>query len=496
MKKNYLFLIFILGLFSCSEDRLLNNQDDSEVSNLTLRTAGDGIYDVLGYGYDITDEYMGETAVKRQVVNIKAFLDAGNMYKFDNPLVAIITDNTYLGENATAMTKDIMKKTNFNGSVAAFPDDSRAKDSETAFFSGSVTKNSTSNYSYSSKFSFARADLLKKHRHLFVDSSPLDLSKYLHQQFTEDLKSLTADQIVIKYGTHVMTDITIGGFYKAVYNSSIIEETSSSTKSKTVEAGLKVNLGVVGLSLGGSTTTTETTTLNQKNVNWSCNIITVGGTNNGHTITLSPGNASSITLNKTEWAKSVDDKNSKLVELNWNATYPIYHFITDPTKKAQIKDAVQRYIASKKLKVVEVKPMHQLKSRKTGDTWYVFTKAEVDYAVSKWNEQYGGIVGYVLANPDPNTKPMYQLKSRNTGDTWYVYTKAEADYAVSKWNDIYGGIIAYVLVNSEPNTSPMHRLRSRNTGDTWYAFTKAEVDYAISKWNEQYGGIDGYIYNP
>ena len=31
---------------------------ESSVSNVTTRAAGDGVYDVLGYGYDITDDYM------------------------------------------------------------------------------------------------------------------------------------------------------------------------------------------------------------------------------------------------------------------------------------------------------------------------------------------------------------------------------------------------------------------------------------------------------
>lgn len=467
MKTNYLLLILFLGLFSCSQDQSLNNVEDPKDINLSLRTAGDGTYEVLGYGYDITDEYMGETAVKRQVVNIKAFLDAGNVYKFDNPLVGIITDETYLGENATTFTKDIMKKTNFNGSAAAFPNESKAKDSETAFFSGSVTKSSTSSYSYSSKYSFARADLLKKHRKLFVDASPVTLSKYLYQQFSEDLNSLSADQLVLKYGTHVMTDITIGGFYKANYNSAIIEQTSSSTKSKTVEAGLKVNLGVVGLSLGSSTATTETIALNQKNTDWSCVIKTVGGTTNGHTVTISPGNTSSITLNMSEWAKSVDDKNSKLVELNWNATYPLYDFVTDPTKKAQIKTAVLNYIASKQLKVMEIVPLYQFS--KNGSFHY-----NTAVTSSGWNNQ--GVTCYVHLKQESGSVPLYQFSKNGK----YHYNTATTS---SGWSN--QGITCYVYKTQVPGTVPLYQF-SKN-GEFHY-----NTAITSSGWNNQ--GITCYVF--
>ena len=59
MKKSYYLLGFLPLFYSCSEIEDLPNVESS-VSNVTTRAAGDGVYDVLGYGYDITDDYMGE----------------------------------------------------------------------------------------------------------------------------------------------------------------------------------------------------------------------------------------------------------------------------------------------------------------------------------------------------------------------------------------------------------------------------------------------------
>ena len=38
------------------------------------RAAGDGIYDVLGYGYDITSDYLGEASVRQPVLDVEAFI--------------------------------------------------------------------------------------------------------------------------------------------------------------------------------------------------------------------------------------------------------------------------------------------------------------------------------------------------------------------------------------------------------------------------------------
>ena len=59
MKKSYYLLGFLPLFYSCSEIEDLPNVESS-VSNVTTRAAGDGVYDVLGYGYDITDDYMGK----------------------------------------------------------------------------------------------------------------------------------------------------------------------------------------------------------------------------------------------------------------------------------------------------------------------------------------------------------------------------------------------------------------------------------------------------
>ena len=74
---------------------------------------------------------------------------------------------------------------NFKGSVAAMD---IKKDAE-GFFSGTLSAGfkSASKYSYSSKYSFAKAEVTKKQRKYFVDADVELLSRYLSSNFVSDL---------------------------------------------------------------------------------------------------------------------------------------------------------------------------------------------------------------------------------------------------------------------------------------------------------------------
>lgn len=60
--KNAILLIssFALILISCSEATMFDAIGSESLSNDSrTRASSDGLYDALGYGYDITGEYMG-----------------------------------------------------------------------------------------------------------------------------------------------------------------------------------------------------------------------------------------------------------------------------------------------------------------------------------------------------------------------------------------------------------------------------------------------------
>ena len=260
---------------------------------------------------------------------------------------------------------------------------------------------------FSSKYSFARAEVIKKQRQYLLYTNAETLSRYLSSNFIADLNKYSADEIVRMYGTHVLTKITVGGSYRAYYKSVIVEEANRTEKMKTVTAGAKYNMKKVGLDANGSWNTTTITETNKKNSNWTCDIKCLGGTTSGTTITLSPNQGPTTTINLGAWTQSVDDTHSRLVDVDWNATYPIYDLVSDPAKKVALKNAVEKYIDSFKLEILELLPLYNYYSSKHINSSY-FT----EWKGTHFNtDDYQGVTCYLCASQVEGTVPLYEYYS-------------------------------------------------------------------------------------
>ena len=442
MKKSYYLLGFLPLFYSCSEIEDLPNVESS-VSNVTTRAAGDGVYDVLGYGYDITDDYMGENSTRLKILDVEAFVKA-NPNRFDKQFSGVIDQRCFAGADAQSFLSQIITDTNFSGSVGSLPE---KKDKE-GFFSGTITTGfkTSSKYFYSSKYSFARAEVFKKQRRYLLNTDIETLSKYLLSSFVEDLNKYSADKIVEMYGTHVLTNITVGGKYTAYYKSVIIEENSSTEKTEIVSAGAKYNLSNIGLDAHGSWSKTEVEERNKKNSNWECYIKALGGSTSGTTITLAPEQGPSFSINLGAWTESVDDQHSRLFDVNWNATYPIYDLISDPIKKQEMKEAVFRYIDSRKIEMLNTSFVYQSFN---GKEHYYCTFYGPSYGSG--DLIYEAAVFSIYTEQVLETVPLYQYW--NGGDHFY-----STDYypgGVSGYR--FEGPLGYVYTKPHPEAIPLYR---------------------------------------
>lgn len=476
MKKFYFLLAVLPLLYSCYQEyEELDSFLNEKVDQINTRTTGDEKYDVLGYGYDITDEYLGENAVKLQVINVQAFVNDGdNKYRFDNPFIGIIEQNCYAGENAYSFLEDIRTKTDFSGSVASLID--VKKD---GFFSGTVSTKfeSDKKYSFSTKFSYAKAEVIKKQRRYLLNTDINSLSKYLTPSFLSDIQKYSADKIVLKYGTHVLTNFTVGGKYTGLYKSAIVEENNHTEKTKTVSAGAKANFSGIGLDANGSWSTTSIQESNTKNSNWQLFIKSYGGSTSGTSMTIS--STPTFTINLGEWTNSVDDAHSVLISVNWNATYPIYDLVEDPVKKEQLKTAVINYINSKSVEVLEIVPFY----RYWGNGEHYFAQ---EYAPKLWYDQYTyeQVACYLLAKQQNGSVPL----NRYWGDGEHYYT---LDLTPTLLNGKYKleGVVGYIYRNQVPGTVPLYVYWGN--GEHHY-----DLQYAPKLWYGQYKyeGITGYVY--
>ena len=497
-KRHFLFIpIITMGIFAISCTNTFDEQFVQEDQQMpTTKSMGDGKFQVLGYGYDITEEYLSRQAIKYAVLDIDKFVQRNpELYKVE--YIGEIQDHVYGGDDYMMYSKEIIRNNKFSGSVAEKVKKSELDGGKIPYaFSASFEGQSVNKNYVTTKETYIRIDQIKQLEQYNLYSEPDSLANYLTTYFKNKLATASADAIIKEFGTHVLIDFNVGGRLSAFYKSTITDNLKTESKKNIATAGATFAVGGVGLSFSGSSSKEVVEQYQRKNSNWSCKINMYGGQHDGHQVTITSDGVYNHTFSLSGWQQSVDNTHCVLTEVNFNRTYPIYDFIKDPIKKQQIKDAVLKYINSKITPIIKIKPMFQLKSTHTKDSWWVFSQDDVNYANSQFGDECQGILGFVLAEPSPNARPMYRLKSTHTKDTWYTFDYASVQYAINKWGDQYGGIDGYLYSSEQPNTIPLYRLKSTHTKDTWYTTDYATVQYAQAEWGEQYGGIDGYVIRP
>lgn len=405
----------------------------------------------------------------------------------------LITQDIYAGINSEYMLKELSTNSKFDGSIAAngFGDSSKGK---LLPFSGTI-KNGQENqdiekYKYASCFSYAQAVLKKRVKRLYLDADIALLSNYLTAEFISEVNTKSPDALIAKYGTHVLTDITIGGTYKAIYRSSIVEEENYTMKKKIVTSGLNVGLGKIGIDLNGTSSTTETITLNKKNANWHMTVYCEAGEGTGTTITFNSNQENpTTTVNLHNWAASVNQNNAKLIDINWNKAFPIYEFIKDPSKKAAVKAAVTKYAENSQLDILSIIPMYVIYD--SSDLTHKTTTGTLSDNFGNRYNRFVGIAGYCFPYRESTTIPLFEylLKDR----PGHIITTE--DYWSSNVAQRY--IIGYVYPYPYPGTVPLYEYMGNPPGKKYgdhvtTAYQDVVQNYAAGKYHADWNV--GYVF--
>lgn len=480
MKKILLFLILCIGLSACTDESVFEEKLDGGYK-YSLRQASDGKYDLLGFSYDITGDYLHVDEARYMVIDVDAFV-AANKDRFYNPGTTIGGINFYSGATATDFLQEMQTKSSAGGGLNIG-----------AVFSGSVTKKkeSQTKYAYSSKYSFSRGDVVKRVKRLYLNTDVTTLSKYLKNSFKEDLNKYSADDFVKMYGTHVLTDITIGGRLTFTYKSAVTEESNYSRKKEIVEGGLKFTIGKFGADAQKSHESETIKQLNSKNANWRTQVDYYGGEGSGISKTFSSETGyPTTTFNLDSWEKSVTDKNAALVDINWSKAYPIYDFVSDPVKKTQIKAAVEKYVASKKIDVIELLPLYVFynnSDKKKGHNHYTTTYPTIHKEYSNWT--LNGVEGYILKNQLAGSIPLYEYYNDGIFDHYTTTDPNVASYSGWKKQGIAGYV--YKSPSTDISTVPLYEFYNES-GRNHFTSTNPNIHVLFSGWARN--SITGYIY--
>ncbi len=323
MKKS-IFLLLLFFLFCNCSDDLVSKYDQSKIST---RSAGDGNYDLLGYGYDITGDYYSSSSSKSQVIDINAFVK-DHPDRIDNDFTSDSYGRLTVGKSAEDYTANLTANAKLSPSFK--------------LFGGSLDASFEGSQHYSAKYSIAGYCLFVKRKKIFITSSVDLLSQYLSNKFKEDLSKQSVDYIIKNYGTHVLINIILGGRMNIMYRSLV----TSDTKKEVVKAGCSFNIAkVFSLNVGGS----YDQTLIKDNTEQELVYHTVGGDPTKALIgnlNLS-GDQNDINVDISSWLSTCDSNYMALIDVDPGTAIPIYDLVIDTAKKAELKTAVENYMKEK-----------------------------------------------------------------------------------------------------------------------------------------------------
>ena len=338
MKKLFLFMSWVmLILSSCADEDIIERNSPSFPQSVNTRSAGDGVYDILGYGYDITGPYLDTKSSRAIVFDTNKLLEKGLItpYKLEESRFRyssgkdVIDFTTNMSSSLQMSTPGILKVIGGASLNIAFGGNSH----------------------YNSDYSFAYCTQQYIDSRYRISEADINVLKTcLTKQFIERLSTYTPEQIVEEYGTHVLKDIYLGAKFEVYY----MAKSTSSSKKESINAGLGASLFSL-FKMDGKFQYDESLAITNKEQ--SLYYFTIGGDPAvGVQGSLNPENSPSIDIGK--WMASVKSSTPKFIDVDNNSQsfIPIYELVTDPTKKQTLKAYIDNYIKSKEVCSISLYP--------------------------------------------------------------------------------------------------------------------------------------------
>lgn len=189
---------------------------------------------VLGHGYDICDQYANNKSCRGAVLDI----DALNRYRrilLDTNRDTYVVTNS--GEGVEEYTKNIERKLNVSASASLFGA-SFSSETKSSFKEDTYKKNGYKMITQRDIFSY------KTYKIDGYAAAKKQLSSFVCRKFESDLDSMTADEFVKTYGTHVLLGMALGARFN--YNLSYKESVSKTSTATSFETANSISYTSTG----------------------------------------------------------------------------------------------------------------------------------------------------------------------------------------------------------------------------------------------------------
>lgn len=342
MKKTILALAVLATLASCkkSTDQITNPEANLSADIAVAITdgpllndqtqQGDLTYNLLGYGYDVTDQYNDVHSVRPAVINVSAYVSA-NPGRFNQNRSSSGYWVNFSGENAADLAAQLSQQIDQTIGLKAFGN------TITAAFPAANTFDGKYVYGYYSQIAVRK-------RLTITDGANNPYTGYLAVAFAQDLNTLNAADLVKKYGTHVLRKIELGSKINVVYQA----EAPQTDRKKVSATGLRYAMkNIFGLSTGEL----DAMDLKALNANAKAKIYYDAFGGDQSKLKVAKINNKSV-INATDWLNSATEDKARFIGVSSEGgLIPLYELIADATKKAEVKAYIATYIQAREVKV-------------------------------------------------------------------------------------------------------------------------------------------------
>ena len=308
------------------------------------------ILTVIGFGYDVGGAYALSDYVKNvgtpPILDINKLLydENGNSKISEDINVSAYSARTITGSTVEEYQQRLSSRINVNAKISGYG----------ATFSTQISNSFASERSGSSAYAFATYQRIVPRVGYVVGDVLYDPAKYVTESFNRDVQNLSADELIRRYGTHVILGAILGG--RIDYNMSIAKRgfVSSSVINTYVSAKAEARIGIVK-----GSGEVDISTQNQVNESF---------VENSEDITTKAHGGSSAYADRIHsrgplesgvweaWVGSVDN-NMVFCEFYNNSLFPLSDFVP-AHRKADVEDAIRRHLGPVKFPVKEVIGIH------------------------------------------------------------------------------------------------------------------------------------------
>lgn len=341
MKKTILIMAVFAMLASCkkeSEESPSPEQKEQLSPDIELAVKGatqespplyepSKIYNFLGFGYDVTDKFNDEGSIRASVIDIPTYAASGNdRINFIRGTEGSWT--TIQAENAV----DLSKK--FSNSYAETKGLNVFGNTIENMFAGTVATDKKYVYGYYSNY------FIWKRYTFYYDE---EVNNFLTESFKSDITLLNAQELVHKYGTHVLTGIKLGSKFDVVYQAEAPEKNRSLIVMEGLRYSLKRTFGLMSGYL-------DEVNLPNLNANSSAKIYysAIGG--DISKLKMETIN-NRVILNLNNWVSSTSEDKARFIGVHRDRLIPLDSFIDDSAKKMEVKSYLEQYFANKAVKL-------------------------------------------------------------------------------------------------------------------------------------------------